>query len=355
MKGLEFPIISTRVKGLNKKFDLSSPEGRKAYFEAKAGDEVTRIKKYLDKNTFVAYMIGKKNSGKGTYSQIFTEIFGADKIALVSVGDIIRNITADWENFKKSDKYKKLQKIYRGYISFEEACNALIGRTTSKLLPTELILALLKLEIEKLKGKSIFIDGLPREDDQISYALYFRDLIDYRADPDIFVLIDIPESVINERIKYRVVCPECKNSRNTKLFISSKIEYSEQENTYYLLCDSPRCKGGFRMIPKEGDNLGITPIKDRLDKDEAMVRQVFALHGVPKVLMRNHIPIKESKTLFDEYEITPEYSFTHKGTKVIVHEKPWQVKDDNGDVVVSMLAAPVVVTMLKQLPEALGI
>ena len=70
MKGLEFPIISTKVKGLTKKFDLNSPEGRKVYFKAKAGTEIEKIKKYLDKNTFVAYLIGKKNSGKGTYSQI---------------------------------------------------------------------------------------------------------------------------------------------------------------------------------------------------------------------------------------------------------------------------------------------
>jgi len=47
-------------------------------------------------------MIGKKNSGKGTYSQIFTEIFGADKVALVSIGDIVRNVSGDWENFKKT-------------------------------------------------------------------------------------------------------------------------------------------------------------------------------------------------------------------------------------------------------------
>ena len=353
MKGLEFPVIGTKVKGLNKKFDLNSPEGRKKYFVAKAGNEIKIIKKYLDENTFVAYLIGKKNSGKGTYSQIFTEIFGDEKISLVSIGDVVRNVSGDWDNFKKSEKFKKLKKLYRGYLSFEDACDALIGRSTDKLLPTEFILALLKLHIEDLKGKTLFIDGLPRELDQVSYSLYFRDLIGYRDDPDMFILIDIPESVIDERIKYRVVCPECKNTRNIKLLVTSKIDFDERSGKYYLLCDSPRCSGGYRMLPKEGDNLGIGPIRGRLDKDEEILRKAFALHGIPKILLRNHVSLVESKELFDDYEITPEYSFERRNGKIETVEKPWSIKDDSGVESVSLLSAPVVVALLKQLAEIL--
>ncbi|MGA3292311.1 MAG: nucleoside monophosphate kinase [Candidatus Microgenomates bacterium] len=353
MKGLEFPVVGTKVPGLTKKFDLNSPEGRKAYFEAKAGPEIAKIKEYLDKKTFVAYLIGKKNSGKGTYSQIFAEIFGADKIALVSIGDIVRNTSANWDEITKTEKYKKLKRIYRGYISFDDAVNALLGRTQGALLPTEFILALLKLEIENHKGKTLFIDGLPRDLDQVSYSLYFRDLIDYRDDPDMFILIDIPESVIDERIKYRVVCPNCKNTRNTKLLITSKYGYDEKKNEFYLVCDSPRCKGGFRMEPKEGDNLGIGPIRSRLDKDEQILRKAFALHGVPKVLLRNHVSVADSSKYFDDYEITPEYSFKLDEGKIKVVEKPWTIKDDNGVESVSLLSAPVVVTMLKQIADIL--
>jgi adenylate kinase family enzyme len=353
MKGLEFPIIGTKIKGLTKKFDINSPEGRKVYFEAKAGAEIKTIREYLDKNTFIAYLIGKKNSGKGTYSQIFTEIFGTDKVALVSIGDIVRNTSADWENFKKSDKFERLKKIYRGYISFEDACDALTGRSQSKLLPTEFVLALLKLTIEDLKGKTLFIDGLPREMDQVSYSLYFRDLIDYRDDPDMFILIDIPESVIDERIKYRVVCPNCKNTRNIKLLITSKIEYDKKENQFYLLCDSSRCKGGFRMMPKEGDELGIGPIRERLTKDEEILKKAFELYGIPKILLRNAVPKAEADKYFDDYEITPEYSFKLNGDKVEVIEKPWTVRDDSGVESVSLLSAPVVIAMLKQMAEIL--
>lgn len=355
MKGLEFPVVGTKVKGLTKNFDLSGPDGRRAYFEAKVGDEIARIQKYLDSgHTFVAYLLGKKNSGKGTYSQIFTEIFGEAKVGIVSVGDLIREAD-DWENFKKTKKYAKLEKYYRGYVSFEDAVQAHLSRSTEKLLPTEFILALVKAHIDDLGQKSLFIDGLPRDLDQVSYSLYFRDLINYREDPDMFILIDIPESVIDERIKYRVVCPECKNTRNIKLLITSKIDYDSKEGKYYLLCDSPRCKGGFRMLPKEGDDRGIEPIRGRLDKDEEILRKAFALHGVPKILLRNHVALAEASKYFDNYEITPEYSFERTGEKIKVIEKPWRVLDDNGVESVSLLSAPVVVALLKQLVDVLNL
>jgi len=351
MKNLEFPIVGTKVKGLHKKFDLNSPQGRKVYFEAKVGGEIEKVKKFMEENTFIAYWIGKKNSGKGTYSGIFTEIFGGENVELVSVGDLIREAD-DWEAFKKTPKFELLKKYYRGYVSFETAVDAHLGRSTAKLLPTEFILALLKAHLEGLEGKTIFIDGLPRDLDQISYSLYFRDLIAYRNDPDMFILIDIAEKIIEERIKYRVVCPVCKASRNTKLLITSKIKYDKKSDKYNLLCDIPGCKSAV-MKAKEGDDKGLDPIRKRLEKDDMVLRETFALHGVPKILMRNHIPLKESKTLFDKYEITPEYSFKTENGKVSVIEKPWTFKDDNGKEAVSLLAAPVVVSMIKQMAEVL--
>ncbi len=353
MKGLEFPIISTKTKGLNKKFNLSDPKERKAYFRAKVGEEIDQIKKYLKKKTFVAYWLGKKNSGKGTYSHLFTEIFGEERVALVSVGDLVRETYANWDRFSRSKDYQRLKAVYRGYISFDEAVDSLLGKSQDKLLPSEFVLALLKVRIEKLKGKTIFIDGLPREMDQVSYSLYFRDLMGYRDDPDIFILIDIPEEVIAERIKYRVVCPKCHDLRSTKLLMSKEVEYNQKTGKFYLLCDNPKCKKQ-RMEAKEGDSLGIAPIRGRLDKDEEILKKAFGLHGVPKILLRNHVPLTQAK-LFDDYEFTPEYTlkWNSKAKKVEIWEKRWVIKDDNGVASLSFLPAPVVVTLIKQLADIL--
>jgi len=354
MKALEFPIIGTKKGGVTQKYDLNNPSSRNEYFETKIGGEIKLLKNYLKDKSFIAFLLGKKNSGKGTYSVLFSEIFGNEHVAHVSVGDIVRDTHENWNTFVKSKDYIELKKLYRGYISFDDAVNALLGRSTKTLLPTEFVLALLKLHISKLGKKAIFIDGLPRENDQVSYSLYFRDLINFRDDPDLFILIDIPESVIDERIKYRVVCPLCHNSRNLKLLPTSKIEYDEKKKEFYLICDNPNCEGA-RMKAKEGDNLGIEPIRPRLEKDEGILRSVFNLHGVPKILLRNHVPVNEADKYFDKYEITPEYVFKLDGKKVKVEEKPWSVKDDNGVESYSLLAAPVVVTLIKQLVEVLGL
>lgn len=351
MKNTEFPIIGTKVAGLNKKFDLNSPGGRAKYFQAKAGDEIKRIEKFLEKNTFIAYWLGKKSSGKGTYSKILIEIFGEDKMEHVSVGDLVREID-DWEAFKKTDKFKRMKDYYRGYVSFDDAVKAHFNRSTKSLLPTEFVLALLKSHIDELKGKTIFIDGLPRNMNQVSYSLYFRDLINYRNDRDMFVLIDIPESVIEARIKNRVVCPKCFTSRNIKFLITSKVK-RDKKGEYYLACDNKTCKGA-RMEGKEGDDEGLMPIRGRLDRDEKLLEAALKLHGIPKVLIRNHVPVTE-KQKFDDYEITPEYVFTEEKGKVKIIEKPWIFKDDNGVDSHSLLSAPAVVAVLKQLVEALDL
>jgi adenylate kinase family enzyme len=355
MRGLEFPIIGTKVPHLSKKFDLTSPGGREEYFNVKAGEEIRTIRKYLKESSFIAYLIGKKNSGKGTYAKLFSEIFGEEKVTHLSVGDLVREYSASWENFVQTSSFAKLKNLYRGYVSFDEAVKRLLNRSTQTLLPTEFVLALLKLRIGELKGKSIFIDGLPRDLDQVSYSLFFRDLAGYTDAPDFFVLIDIPESVIDERIKYRVVCPLCNTSRNTKLLITSKVSYDPKKRDFYLLCDNPDCEGA-RMEKKEGDELGLEPIRPRLAKDEEVLKSVFSLHGIGKILLRNHVPVSQASKYFDEYELTPEYKFSwdRKKKRVEIIEKQWTLKDDNDSPCYSLLAPPVVVSLLKQLVEVLN-
>jgi len=364
---MRFPIFKTKIKGLNQKpsikakpgarFNLTNPKDRKKYFELKAGPEIKKLKEYLKKNTFVAYLLGKKNSGKGTYAKMFAEAVSLKKIDHFSIGDMIRDIDEDLrDRERKKELITFLEKNYRGFSPLKDIISALEKRSTKVLLPSELILALVKREILKRKKKTLFIDGFPRDLDQVSYSLFFRDLIGYRDDPDIFVLIDVPESVIDERIKWRRICPICKTSRNLKLLPTSKVAYDENKKEFYLICDNPNCKGA-KMLPKEGDELGIKPIRERLKKDEKLIEQAFSLYGIPKILLRNSIPIKEAKKYIDDYEITPEYDFqwSEIEKRAIVKEKPWQILDNEGVPSYSLLAPPVVVVLIKQIVDVLEI
>ncbi|MCX6764446.1 MAG: nucleoside monophosphate kinase [Candidatus Nealsonbacteria bacterium] len=353
---MKFPIFKTKLEGQKKRFDLNDPKERQKYFELKAGPEIKKLREYLKKNTFIAYLLGKKNSGKGTYAKMFGEIVSPDKVAHVSIGDVVRQIheEAITDEKKKEELIKWLKQDYRGYISLEETLEAMMNRDTKTLLPTEFILSLVKREISKMPRKALFVDGFPRGLDQISYSLFFRELINYRQDPDVFVLIDVPEAVINERIKYRRICPVCKTSRNHKLLPTSKIGFDKTTKEFYLMCDNPACKK-VKMVMKEGDQLGIEPIRARLKLDQELIEKAFNLYGIPKVILRNSIPVKEAKDFVDDYEVTPEFGYEMSGKKIKVIEKPWQVNDDEGIPAYSLMPPPVVVSMIKQLVEILGL
>ena len=355
MKDLDFPLFKTK-SDVYKKFDLSDGKSRQEYFEYKAGPEIKKLREYLKTNTFIAYLMGKKSSGKGTYAKMLAEIVDKDKIAHFSIGDMVRSmdeIIGDPE--KRKEMVAFLEKNYRGFMPLEDIMKSWDNRSTKTLLPTELVLALAKKEIAKLGKKTIFIDGFPRDLDQVSYALFFRDLINYREDADVFILIDVPTTVIDERVKFRVICPLCQTSRNLKLLATKNVEYDATDKKFHLICDNSSCKGA-RMVTKEGDEQVIEPIRARLEKDEMLVKEAYKLQGIPKVLLRNTIPVGQTKELADDYEVTPEYVYQlGKDGKVETIEKPWEVKDDTGTLSNSLMPPPVVVSLIKQLVKVLGL
>ncbi|KKQ77095.1 MAG: Adenylate kinase [Parcubacteria group bacterium GW2011_GWC1_38_6] len=366
VNNMQFPIFKTKMDG-GGRFDLINPEVLKDYFQFKAGPEIEKIREYLKESGFVIYLLGKKNSGKGTYSKMFASIVAPDKVEHFSVGDMVRGID---EELKDENKRKELisflEKNYRGRYPLEEIISSLESRSTQKLLPTELILALTKRELAQGEKRAVFIDGFPRELDQISYSLFFRDLIGFRDDPDIFVLIDVPTSVIDARIKYRRICPLCKTSRNLRLLPTSKVSFDKAKNEFHLMCDNADClasrdlsKGDkeIALVQKEGDELGTEPIKERLALDKKLIEMAFSLYGIPKVLLRNTIPVKEAKEAINDYEITPQYDYEweEKEGKVIVKESPWVIQDDDGIDSYSLLPAPVVVSLIRQVSDALGL
>ena len=351
---MDFPIFKTKIAGLNKKFDLTNPKDEKEYFRLKAGKEIEKLREFLKENSFVAYLLGKKNSGKGTYSKMFARIISPERVEHFSIGDMIREIDEELSDpEKKKNLISFLEKNYRGTLSLNEIIKALENRSTRTLLPTELILALVKRKMAKKEKKALFIDGFPRDLDQISFSLFFRDLIGYRDDPDVFVLIDVPEAVIDLRIKWRRVCPRCHTPRNLKLLPTSIVKYDKEKNEFYLICE----KCGLKMEKKEGDEFGILPIKERLEKEGMLIEEALKLHGIPKIFLRNSIPTDKMKDFIDDYEITPEFNYfwDEKKQKVKILKKPWKVLDDKGIECFSLLPQPVVVSLIKQMTEVLNI
>lgn len=355
MKDVSFPIFKTKRDG-GRSFALDDPRERRKYFDFKVGKEIRLLQDYLRRSTFVAFLVGKKISGKGTYAKLFAEAVGPELMRHVSVGDIVRAAHRELEHPEEGKVLERfLKERYRGFTSLSAALEAFLSRTTQALLPTELILTLVEREIGRDEKKAVFIDGFPRNLDQVSYSLYFHHLMGYRDDPDFFVFVDVPESVIDERVRYRVVCPKCQTPRNLKLLRTKEIGYDAEKREFYLICDGSAC-GGARMVPKEGDELGIEAIRERIEADDAVMRTLMTLEGVPKVYLRNAIPAAEAGEYADDYEITPSYRYeAGVSGEIKVIEEPWTVPDEEGILSYSLLPPAVVVSLISQTAKVLGL
>ena len=359
MSGFNFPVFKTKVAGAEQKFSLENPAERRKYFDLKVGPEIEKLREYLQKNSFVGFLLGPKNSGKGTYTKMFMEAVGAERVAHISVGDIVRAAHKELEDeSRKVDLIAHLKQKYRGFVSVEQAVDIILGRDTKTLLPTEIILTLVERQISGLGRKAIFIDGFPRNLDQISYSLYFRELMGYRDDPDFLVFIDVPETIISERMNTRVICPICQTPRSPKLLRTKEIGYDAEKKEFYLICDNPGCSGfgKARMVSKEGDQFGIESIRDRIEVDKKVMETLLQLQGIPKIYLRNAVPVNMAKENIDDYEITPAYRYElEQGGKIKVVEESWVVKNDLGEDCYSLLPAAVGVALVKQIAQTLGL
>jgi adenylate kinase family enzyme len=267
-------------------------------------------------------MVGKKNSGKGTYTKMFLEAIGVPATQLV-VGDIVRT--------------------------------ANLTRTTDKLLPTEKILDLVYKEAQKGVLPTIFLDGLPRNLEQIDQVVGIRKRLGLPKGHDLFALIDIPEVVMDERMKNRVVCPTCHTPRHPKLLLTRFLDRDLEKGEFFLRCDKDGCDKS-RMIPKEGDNLGIMAIRDRLIEDQEVMEELFRRKEAKKILLSATLPLKSIDQV-DDYEIHLIYDliWDKKKRRVASKAKKWLFKDDLGRESYTLFPPAVTIHMIKEMVRILDI
>jgi len=330
--------------------DLLTPKGRQVYYEDNVEEELKLLRNFFKNNTFVGYLLAPKNAGKGTYIKGLAEALGGDYFDHVSVGDVVRSAEIEYkENGKESELYKYAQKNYRGYMHLDEVFEALTNRSTTSLVPTEFVLMLIKRILEKKEKRTVFIDGFPRNLDQVSYSLYFRELINFREDPDVFIMINAPVTVLDERIKQRVICPNCQTPRNLTLFPTKEVGYDSEKKLFFLVCDNADCSNPQRMVAKEGDEFGLEPIKDRIMMDVKLMERARSLYGVPKIELYNALEADKALEYVNDCEITKEFVYTvNEDSTVNKEARFWEVEEGE-ERYRSLLPQPVIVQFIKQL------
>lgn len=133
-------------------------------------------------------LIGKPGAGKGYISKYLKENYGFTHI---STGDICR------KNIKEQTSLGK---------EVEDYCKQ------GKLVPLNLILQMLKLELKKNADIGFVFDGFPRTVEQ-------AEELDLMAKIDIVLLLDVPDKHILERISKRRICPVC-----SKIYSLDEVE-----------------------------------------------------------------------------------------------------------------------------------
>jgi hypothetical protein len=87
------------------------------------------------------------------------------------------------------------------------------------------------------------------------------------------------------------------------------------------------------------------------------MKTLLKLEGVPKIFLRNAVPVDIAKDYVDDYELTPgsTYEWDEDKKQVRIIDEPWTITDDEGKKTYSLFPASVVVSLIKQMVQVLGL
>ncbi len=137
-------------------------------------------------------IIGPPGSGKGTQAMRVAD--GLD-LKHLSTGDLLREAVADGTELgKKAEEYMK----------------------AGLLVPDEIMLGLIREQLETLEGLGWILDGFPRT---LPQADTLAELLEKRGlTIDMVLLIDVEDEEIVGRLTNRRLCGDCKSVYNLSMF-----------------------------------------------------------------------------------------------------------------------------------------
>lgn len=182
-------------------------------------------------------LLGKPGAGKGYVSDYLKSKYG---FVHISTGELCRkNIRENTELGKQVEEY-----IANG-----------------KLVPSDIILTMLKQELSANAGKNIILDGFPRTIDQ-------AEALQSIANVDVVIEVDVPDNLILNRIAGRRVCPTC-----SKVYASEDAPLGVCQN-----CNS-------KLVVRKDDDVNIA--KQRLKTYEAQTKPLVEYYKSKLIRLDN--------------------------------------------------------------------
>jgi adenylate kinase len=191
-------------------------------------------------------LLGAPGAGKGTQAKIISEKF---RISHISTGDILRN-----EMRNGTDLGKKAREFVTG----------------GKLVPDELIIEIIKKEINKPGADTGFLmDGFPRN---LKQAVLFEDMLSgMGVDLDKVIYIDVDNDELVKRLGSRRTCSSCNN-----IYSVDVKKKEDNENS------CPRCGG--ELIKRKDDDPEV--ISERLNIYNSETRPLIDFYESKKLLIK---------------------------------------------------------------------
>ncbi|MCA9398095.1 nucleoside monophosphate kinase, partial [candidate division WWE3 bacterium] len=221
----------------------------------------------------------------------------------------------------------------------------------SKLKSTEVILAMIKKALADAPEKSIILDGFPRSPEQVQHALELIDHFEQQGYQPVFVNVDTPYEVRDTRMRHRRVCPICQNSKNLKLWPSTKHEYDPEADEVFMVCDEEGCEL-VRMVEKDYDAQGADAMKERDQITQDLVDHLHEHHPEYTVSIKNAIPTERAGE-YEPHDLTEITNLDWDPDKqeVVVTTEPWILQDEEGNDYYSGNPETWVVDLIKELKK----
>jgi len=322
------------------------------YFKRKLGNKLDKFIEQVDQGEFVLFFLAKKQAGKGTYSKLLQDL-SKNKIVHISIGDLVREA----ERRAKDPEDRKelvadLKDFYKGGEDLEKVADTFANQSVeSKLLPTEMIMALIENAVKDNQGRPVIIDGFPRALDQVALSLQMREDFEKKGLPAAFVEIDCPDEVLEQRYIHRRSCPACQTPRNIKLLLTEDIEYDKEKDEFHLICDHPTCSGKqVKMVQKQGDDQGIEAIAEKQKIVTEIMKEIKEKSGDSHITVYNSVPIVQvTEEDMEDFTDEAELRWDPEQEHVVRTFKPMKVKNDQGEEAYSRWPEAVVVEMVDKL------
>ena len=312
------------------------------FFQNRLGEKLEQLKTLLDHSPVVLFFLAKKNAGKGTYAKLLNDITD-NRLVHISVGDLVREAG---KRAVESDLpfIKEVISFYDTPVSEYELMEIFKhgASQTQSLLPTPVIIALIKRAMSLNSGRSIIIDGFPRGKDQAGLSIKMKNEFKGGGTPSAFVEIDCADEILLARLMDRRICPNCQTPKHIKLLLTEKIDYEPLTGEFHLICDRPEC-GGARMIRKQGDADGPEVVKER----QRIMAELFGMvkdnSGGDYLVVKNHVPVSESHMHHsDDFTTSATLLWDDAYGRVVRKFDKWVIKDEYDNDVYSRWPEPVV-------------